>query len=88
MISVLELTKTKCIGGVCHVPIVGYSFARSSLESSVPNEFTVMLNARRSASNCKILFMTFDEEVPSGGDADGGTLGWGRGGTPPDPRVN
>lgn len=35
-------------------PNFGYNFARSSLDRSVPKEFTVMLIARRSASNARI----------------------------------
>lgn len=34
------------------MPQCGNSFARSSLDSSVPNELMVIMKALRSASNC------------------------------------
>ena len=45
-------------------PIQGNSFARDSLESSVPKELMVMLTVRRSASNARILCITSDVGDP------------------------
>ena len=45
-------------------PIAGNSFARDSLESSVPKELMVMLIVRRSASKARMLCITSDVGEP------------------------
>ena len=54
------------------MPVVGNSFARSSLLSSVFKELMVMLIARRSASNYQIkesarVFLWIGREIPPAG---------------------